>query len=697
MKKHIILLSILGMLSVPYLLQAQAGWQWGVKSTVRDFDDGTEGDVYIDREGNTYVIGEYNSSGAIEPLYFEGTDSTRYLPPTWGGSQDVFFTKYNACGEVEWSLSIGGYLENRIYQMIANSNDSLFYLRFYDYSGATLSHQVFLRRNGGGTDTIIYSGGYECLLIIDKYGNLRDQSPMSIEDKFPLMNCHRLEDGIMEGLIYFSTDIGGIKSVYNGATYPSIGIYYVKYDKYFNVLTERVIDTADDVYNLIANTLIAGKFNENSLISYNVVADSTYWGSDLMYFSFYGYGNLFGNIEPNYLFGYNFTTNTKFALPRINFSTDNITSDYIIQQHLVAPEFNSFGDTMQPSVSNMEEGIQILDMNFNRQAYIQTFSDANNLNLSYVPQLLSDQNYTYWFRRQFKPVNATYDGTTLSHSGSQFSWYMLKIDNKTAKLVDVIPFPGGQLTGWGGDRQRVVKAEFDKQGNMYIVMNLVDVPYIIGTDTIKNDYDGATANFAILKYGYGCMDDSSALRAPEPPGSLVATAESNSIKVNWDDNSMVEEGYILYRSTDSVNWTIKDSLPRNSTEYLDMSVQIDTVYYYRCAAYTTGGGASYPSNVDSAVIKIIGIEPIKEIAMALYPNPSKDGYFVLQMNSPEAQSGTIELISPNGQIADRKAIQIQSGANKIAYHYPLTANGYYLLKISTDTYKHTQRVVILSE
>jgi hypothetical protein len=88
---------------------------------------------------------------------------------------------------------------------------------------------------------------------------------------------------------------------------------------------------------------------------------------------------------------------------------------------------------------------------------------------------------------------------------------------------------------------------------------------------------------------------------PATPWGLVAkSADPQSVDLTWPDNSAVEDGYEVQRSTDGVSFGTVANLPAGSTSYHDGGLAAELRYTYFVRA-KKDGGFSYPSNYASAV------------------------------------------------------------------------------------------------
>ncbi len=87
---------------------------------------------------------------------------------------------------------------------------------------------------------------------------------------------------------------------------------------------------------------------------------------------------------------------------------------------------------------------------------------------------------------------------------------------------------------------------------------------------------------------------------PAAPSGLTATGlDGPAIDLAWTDNSAVEDGYEVRRSTDGVTFSAVATVASNMTTYRDSRVSDNTTYWYLVSA-KKDGGFSDPSGVASA-------------------------------------------------------------------------------------------------
>jgi surface protein len=83
-----------------------------------------------------------------------------------------------------------------------------------------------------------------------------------------------------------------------------------------------------------------------------------------------------------------------------------------------------------------------------------------------------------------------------------------------------------------------------------------------------------------------------------PPFDLVATGGFDEIVLDWQYEGQ-NDGFIIYRSTDNVNFSILDAVTEAIRDYTDTTAITSVLYYYYIVA-TNGTFTSAPSNTASA-------------------------------------------------------------------------------------------------
>jgi hypothetical protein len=93
---------------------------------------------------------------------------------------------------------------------------------------------------------------------------------------------------------------------------------------------------------------------------------------------------------------------------------------------------------------------------------------------------------------------------------------------------------------------------------------------------------------------------------PKAPSNLASTSISaTQVQLSWTDNSTLESGFEIGRSTDNINFVALTPMAgANVTTYSDTTVAPVTTYSYRVRAQNSIGDFSTPSNVISITVAI---------------------------------------------------------------------------------------------
>jgi fibronectin type 3 domain-containing protein len=84
---------------------------------------------------------------------------------------------------------------------------------------------------------------------------------------------------------------------------------------------------------------------------------------------------------------------------------------------------------------------------------------------------------------------------------------------------------------------------------------------------------------------------------PAAPTQLSAVGGAdNSVTLTWQDNSGIESGYRVYRSSDGISYAAIGTVGANNNAYTDMTATALTSYYYYVVAYN-GSGEGGKSNI----------------------------------------------------------------------------------------------------
>ncbi|HEY3311605.1 MAG TPA: S8 family serine peptidase [Anaerolineales bacterium] len=130
-----------------------------------------------------------------------------------------------------------------------------------------------------------------------------------------------------------------------------------------------------------------------------------------------------------------------------------------------------------------------------------------------------------------------------------------------------------------------------------------------------------------------------------PPANMTFTNVGlSSMNVNWTDNSTNETGFLVYRSTDGVNYTLMTTVGPNVTTYNALGLATNTTYYWRVMAI---GASTITTPVSgSQATPFVSTQPPTVAILA----PASGSSFVAGRTITFRGSGTIPT---NGDISQK--------------------------------------------
>jgi hypothetical protein len=144
----------------------------------------------------------------------------------------------------------------------------------------------------------------------------------------------------------------------------------------------------------------------------------------------------------------------------------------------------------------------------------------------------------------------------------------------------------------------------------------------IGTDTASPYSDSTVAENTEYYYkvrAYRASDgiysgyctEGNVTTGPTAPSNLqggctVSATGASKVRVFWDSNSILENGFKLQRSTDNSTWSDLATTAMGIQSYEDTGLTINTTYYYKvaCIGFTAGSYSDYTTSI--AVTTTVG-------------------------------------------------------------------------------------------
>jgi Secretion system C-terminal sorting domain len=198
---------------------------------------------------------------------------------------------------------------------------------------------------------------------------------------------------------------------------------------------------------------------------------------------------------------------------------------------------------------------------------------------------------------------------------------------------------------------------------------------------INAGYEVYTGNFTIANdYFYTVLDSN----PPANPINLIATAISNQVSLNWDDNSDLDfNTYKVYRATNSgVFSLIAENV--NVSNYIDTTTSAGNTYSYYIIADDRSYNVSNPSNTQNVTLGVLNNESFEsDINLVIYPNPTKNTFKI----ESKFDIDNVELFSLDG-----KLITISKENN--LYNVSNISSGIYNLKLQIENRIITKKLIV---
>lgn len=189
---------------------------------------------------------------------------------------------------------------------------------------------------------------------------------------------------------------------------------------------------------------------------------------------------------------------------------------------------------------------------------------------------------------------------------------------------------------------------------------------------------------------------------PETPGNLNSTVlGSTSIRINWVDNSGSEDKFMIERSLDGgTSWTLRDSVPANTSQYTDNGLTPNTEYCYRVYAVNCMG-VSPNSNQTCATTTLTGVNITgNEIPKVFnlyqnFPNPFNP-VTKIKFDIPKPSFVRITIYDALGrQTIELVNQQLSAGSFTADWNASSFASGIYFYKIEAGDYINEMKMVLL--
>jgi subtilisin family serine protease len=179
--------------------------------------------------------------------------------------------------------------------------------------------------------------------------------------------------------------------------------------------------------------------------------------------------------------------------------------------------------------------------------------------------------------------------------------------------------------------------------------------------------EGITVTGGILDIGALMSVPPTTLPAPNPPANVqVVVVSGERVDVSWADQSSDELGFAVERSTDGVNFVLADTVGANFTTKSDRTVQPNTTYWYRVAAYNPGGASAYAYASTSVTTPSLSLPAAPTSLTATAQASGKGGGIALAWKDNANNEDAFQLERKTGSAGTWQLLTLLS-ANTIRY------------------------------
>ncbi len=170
----------------------------------------------------------------------------------------------------------------------------------------------------------------------------------------------------------------------------------------------------------------------------------------------------------------------------------------------------------------------------------------------------------------------------------------------------------------------------------------------------------------------------------DPVNNLTATPQSStSIKIDWQDITNFEKGYVLeYKTSDQTDFTKLADIAANTTSYLNTGLITAKTYQYRLYAVNDTVKTLY-SAIAEAKIDLntaIGDNIEYKAGIKVFPNPSEGDIYV-NIEDKTVKKFNVKLFDLAGKQLQSIDVRNASAANKISIS-PKPVSGVYVVQVS---------------
>lgn len=178
--------------------------------------------------------------------------------------------------------------------------------------------------------------------------------------------------------------------------------------------------------------------------------------------------------------------------------------------------------------------------------------------------------------------------------------------------------------------------------------------------------------------------------APQAPYGLKGVVKAEGIALSWLDNSIREESFEVFRSSNNgTSFERIGVLPRNTNEYLDAGITTGVTYLYRVRAINPLGASAFTSTITIANVQVRGQLPT-ELA-TVFPNPTADWVEIRAENGLNLSKSRVLITQETGKVW--MSNEIPEGSDTYRLDIRRLPAGLYSLVIQSAQGNITKKIV----
>lgn len=238
-----------------------------------------------------------------------------------------------------------------------------------------------------------------------------------------------------------------------------------------------------------------------------------------------------------------------------------------------------------------------------------------------------------------------------------------------------------------------------------ITQDLLKYEQLEDTSLVFKDFsDGSVYYWSICginRAGYGEFSDTLEIKTKlyKPTELNITNNQVGKVSLTWIDNSSNEDGFLLYRnSSDNEQFSLVDSIQKNTTEYLDVSAT-DTVeyeYYICCFNEICTSDSSNHTSVSTITDVENEIKIVNEYNLYQnYPNPFNPTT-IIKYYIPKNSFVNIDIYNCAGdKIEELVNSKQNSGYHQITWNTKDLPSGIYIYKIQSGDFMDYKKCMLI--